>query len=637
MKKKQLDKNTVIITGASGFIGRHLIPIFLKHNYTILALCRNKEKLKKFEWYKDVISYEIDIDKEKFKIPIKNISGMIHLAWQNLPIYSHNLHVKKNFPSNLNFIKQFVSQGLNKVLVTGTCLEYGKKNGAMIAYEKTTPITNYGIAKDKLRESLFQLSKEKKVKIQWARLFYMYGNGQHPNSLYSKFNEAIANNSKIFDMSMGDQMRDYLKVEDVALKLYELFISDQAGIFNVCSGKPIQIKELVNKWIRMKKTKIQLNLGKFKYPDHEAFSFWGVSNIKYNFYLPSLPNAPLKSLNDKQKMGPVCLRHNEALDFLENESFEDSLIDYSNNYENSQAYSPRFYKHMNNVLEILKKEFPKNSLVVEVGCGKGDFVKLLADDAYFKVKGFDASYEGNNTLIEKRYLDKNDRIRADIVVLRHVLEHIPNPFAFLLNLFSIFGNTPIYIEVPNSNWILKNQTFFDITYEHVNYFSTKALKSLFDDKKIKSSLLFEDQYQFVISNLSKLNVQFEKNYYSKQWNYKSFNELFPNVEKLMQKFNFIANGRNIYLWGAATKGCLFLSHCHEKKYLINNVRFAIDLNPNKIGKFLPKSNIPIRNKKDFFSEAKEGDLLIISNPAYQEEIINDINKNLNIKIKISVL
>ena len=312
---------------------------------------------------------------------------------------------------------------------------------------------------------------------------------------------------------------------------------------------------------------------------------------------------------------------------LENEAFDPRLIDYSDSYENSQAHSPRFLSHMRSVLDLLKDEFPKNSKIVEVGCGKGDFVEMLQKDGTFKITGYDASYEGDSALIEKRYLDESDCISADLIVLRHVLEHVPNPYNFLTLLKNIFGDAKIYIEVPNYDWIVKNKTFFDITYEHVNYFSQNSLLKLFDDPAARHGLMFEDQYQFVIAPVTSLNIMFDQYYQSADWKFLTFEDLFPDMNHCIERLDQLAEGRSVYVWGAATKGCLFLTHCMNQQRLIDKVRFAIDQNPQKIGKFLPGSYVPIKSKEDFIQEAEAGDVLIISNEAYKEEIVSYLDKS----------
>jgi hypothetical protein len=318
-------------------------------------------------------------------------------------------------------------------------------------------------------------------------------------------------------------------------------------------------------------------------------------------YLPSLPNAPLQNRANDQRLGPVRLRYNETINFLENEAFDPSLIDYSQGYQNSQAHSPKFVSHMKNVLAILKTQLPKESLIVEVGCGKGDFVELIQKDGYFQVRVFDASYSGENNAIEKRYLSTNDKVTADMVVLRHVLEHVPQPHAFLKMLGAVFGSAKIYIEVPNYDWIVDNKTYFDITYEHVNYFSRTSLACLFKKEKLKYGLMFDNQYHYVISDLTSIDFSFKDQYESKNWTYPTLDILFPDILKEIERIESLSEGKQLFLWGAATKGCLFLAHCAANKKLIDRFSFAIDVNPKKIGKFLPGSLVEIKSKDKFFN------------------------------------
>lgn len=283
---------------------------------------------------------------------------------------------------------------------------------------------------------------------------------------------------------------------------------------------------------------------------------------------------------------------------------------------------------MTNVIELLKKQLPINSNVVEIGCGKGDFVELLNEDGYFNATGYDATYEGNNKKIFKRYLNIEDKIETGLVILRHVLEHIEKPHIFLSLIKNIFGNGKIYIEVPNYDWIVKNQAFFGITYEHVNYFSQKSLTYFFDDENSKRDLIFNNQYQYIISNIENISNVFSEKYNSDCWTDINFYDLFPNIKnsiiKILEKLKPTSC---IYIWGAAKKGCMFLVYCKNLNLLIDKINFVIDINPNKQNKFLPYSLIPIKSKEEFFEVVKTEDVLLISNPNYKNEILRDIHLN----------
>ncbi len=625
MRERKQKLRQVIVSGATGFVGQHLIPLLLNNNYKVVATARDPIKAKHFDWFKDVQFITTDFHKDSTKIDIEDGAGLIHLAWQGLPNYKSLSHFEENLPFNYKFVKSLVLSGVRQVLITGTCFEYGFQSGPVVSTAIPLPNNPYALAKDSLRQQLEFLSKEHSFRFQWARLFYMYGKGQNPKSLLSQLDTAIENNEAIFNMSRGEQLRDYLPIEAVAQQLIDLFESSRSGAFNICSGNPISVRRLVEERINKLGSPIQLNIGHYPYPDYEPMAFWGVRDIGETVLLPTLPNAPHQTKTEGQRLAPLRLRFNSALNFVENEAFDSNLIDYSEDYENSQVHSAKFKEHMLSVLALLKNKLPKGSVIAEVGCGKGDFVEMIQADGYFKVKGYDASYDGNNKSIERRYLNNLDKIDADLVVLRHVLEHVPNPYNFLSLLKTVFGKARIYIEVPNYDWIIENKTFFDITYEHVNYFSQRALKFLFQQSTVEHGLLFNEQYQYVISEVSCLNSEFEHNYKSNSWKYYSFSEMFPNIQNDIKHFEKIALNHSVFLWGAATKGCLFLAHCANNNRLVDKVRFAVDMNPKKIGKYLPGSLIAIKSKEDFFATAESGDVLLISNPAYKDEIVAQVN------------
>lgn len=324
----------------------------------------------------------------------------------------------------------------------------------------------------------------------------------------------------------------------------------------------------------------------------------------------------------------MALRRNTKLELIENGEFDGSLVVYDDTYQNNQTYSPLFKSYMLSILEMLKLQFPKGSSLVEVGCGKGDFIELLLEDGYFSPVGFDAAYEGNNDKIQKRYLIEGDTFSADVIVLRHVLEHIQAPHRFLNVLKNIFGNAAIYIEVPNYDWIVEQQAFFDITYEHVNYFSLNALANLFDSGSVKQGVLFNGQYQYVISEIKNLSKDFEYFYDSDVWEALDFKKLFPKlISKISEIERAASEKRSVYIWGAATKGCMFLVHCVHQNRLFKKIEFAIDINPSKWNKYLPGSLVPIRPKSELFKKAKLNDLLIVANPNYKAEIWDELEKN----------
>lgn len=320
-------------------------------------------------------------------------------------------------------------------------------------------------------------------------------------------------------------------------------------------------------------------------------------------------------------MGPVELRHNAPLSFVENGSFDPDLMTYDAGYQNSQASSEAFLSHMRSVLGLLKSHFLEGARLVEVGCGKGDFIEMVQADGWFHASGYDAAYEGKNPSIEKRFLGCDDRVDADIVVLRHVLEHIHTPHRFVALLSKVFRNASIYVEVPEFGWIEKNQTFFDITYEHVNYFSPDALAALFK-KCDANGLLFGGQYQYIIASIEKTNLgTFAHHYANAVWQPLPYDTLFPSLNDCFAAIEGAAPEGRVFVWGAATKGVLFCHHLKRlQPNLFSRIIAAIDINPMKQGCWLPSSVLPILSDEAYIADARDGDVILVMNPNYANEI-----------------
>lgn len=268
----------VLVTGATGFIGRHLIPLLLQSDHIVTTIVRDIDRVKKFPWYGKVelITANIHAVDTCWPVRIGEIDVLIHLAWSDLSNYHSVIHFEKTLPADYTFLKKMVSLGIKQILVTGTCFEYGKQEGALNEDLPTMPNNSYALAKDSLRKFLFAWKKEEPFTLQWARLFYMYGEGQNSSSLLAQLNDAIRSGQDVFNMSKGEQLRDYLPVEQVAYYLLRLAeCQNYDGIVNVCSGYPISVRTLVDNYLIQKNTKMTLNLGYYPYADYEPMAFWG--------------------------------------------------------------------------------------------------------------------------------------------------------------------------------------------------------------------------------------------------------------------------------------------------------------------------------------------------------------------------
>lgn len=271
----------ILVTGATGFIGNHVIRALIKRDIQVIASSRNKNKAKTMDWFSAVDYRPLDTTALS-KAPYQALGSpdrMIHLAWGGLPNYKDNFHLTHNLPANINFLARMIDGGLKHLLVAGTCFEYGMQEGELSENMKTKPDNPYGQAKDALRKELEKTTKETGVIFQWARLFYMFGPGQGAASLFSLLQESINNKEETFNMSGGEQIRDFLPVETVAENLVRIALqNDIIGIINVCSGRNATIMELVKEYLKENNAKIKLNPGYYPYPDYEPFRFWGNTN-----------------------------------------------------------------------------------------------------------------------------------------------------------------------------------------------------------------------------------------------------------------------------------------------------------------------------------------------------------------------
>jgi dTDP-6-deoxy-L-talose 4-dehydrogenase (NAD+) len=202
--------------------------------------------------------------------------AVIHLAWGGLPNYASAHHLEVELPAHRSFLGALVEAGLPCLTVAGTCLEYGLREGALDESLPTSPVTAYGRAKDALRGDLERHRAARPFRLTWARLFYLYGAGQAQGSLVPQLEAAIARGDPVFDMSGGEQRRDYLPVGEAARYLVALALNERDnGVVNVCSGAPISVRELAEGVVARHRSPIRLNLGRYPYPDYEPMAFWG--------------------------------------------------------------------------------------------------------------------------------------------------------------------------------------------------------------------------------------------------------------------------------------------------------------------------------------------------------------------------
>ena len=267
----------VLLTGHSGFIGQNLLKYLLRKKIDLFVTKHNKIKI---FGKKNINIIDLNSDLKKDEL-FKNFDLVIHAAWGNLENYNSPNHTQKILPENFKFLKKLIFLGVKNLVVLGSCFELGNCSGEVLESQIMKPNTLYGKAKTKLYIKLISLQNKKKFNLTWTRIFYTYGPNQRNKSIFTQLKKFNKDNKKsVFELTDGKQLRDYMHVSTLAKKIVELsFHKKNFGIVNVCSGKPISIKNIVLKWKNRFKWKIKLKFGSKNMKKYEPSSFWG-STVK---------------------------------------------------------------------------------------------------------------------------------------------------------------------------------------------------------------------------------------------------------------------------------------------------------------------------------------------------------------------
>lgn len=272
----------VLVTGASGSMGGMVITELLKRGgVEIIATSRDAEKATQLDFYNRVtyIPYDINEPSEKdlfsfFGKP----DTVIHIAWEKLDNYNVPEHITVYLENHKKFISNLFRNGLKDFNGIGTCYECGLHEG-ILKEDCTTPPTSqpYSVAKNLLRQFTEVESKKYNVTLKWIRFFYVFGPsvGKVRKNLYTLLQQAMQNGDKTFNMSGGEQVRDFSTPQEMAQRVVRISLQNAVtGIINCGSGRPVKLKEFIQEYLDANNSKIELNLGFYPYADYEPMVTW---------------------------------------------------------------------------------------------------------------------------------------------------------------------------------------------------------------------------------------------------------------------------------------------------------------------------------------------------------------------------
>lgn len=319
-----------------------------------------------------------------------------------------------------------------------------------------------------------------------------------------------------------------------------------------------------------------------------------------------------------------------------NVAFDPTKLGYSQDYENSLHYSPRFQEYAQSLASsLVERHNLYDKDIIEIGCGKGDFLISLCEFANNRGVGFDPSYvpraehsplQDRVQFIQDFYSERYKNYKADFICCRHTLEHVPNPSDLLEPLRQAIGDrldTVVFFEVPNALHTFRNLAVWDIIYEHCCYFAPTSMAHAFSTHGFQVCDLketFEGQFLCLealpvpgeiapsenrkdeVEALSKDIATFKA----------KFDAL---VETWEQKLRQIANAeQRAVVWGAGSKGVTFLNILSNQ----DSIEYIVDLNPRKQGMYVAGTGQKIVPPE--FLQEYQPDVVIVMNPIYEAEI-----------------
>lgn len=307
--------------------------------------------------------------------------------------------------------------------------------------------------------------------------------------------------------------------------------------------------------------------------------------------------------------GDLVLAQDEASGLVSNIAFDPDKLDYDDSYQNEQGHSPAFQGHLSEVLATIDRQF-RSARILEIGCGKGAFLEQLRLEGH-DAWGVDPAYEGDAPYILKAAFEPGLDLRGDAIVMRHVLEHIPQPVGFLATALEANGGQgTIYIEVPCLDWILRKRAWFDVFYEHVNYFRLADFDRMFG-KVHESGHLFGGQYLYAVADLASLRNPAGSGPAAAA---NMPGDFFASIDACLGESE--AAPQRV-VWGGAAKGVMFSHHTLARGLPLD---FAIDINPAKQGKFLAGTGLAVLSPQEGLARMRPGADIFVMNSNYLDEI-----------------
>lgn len=267
-----MSKKKVLVTGANGYIGRHVVSYLLDEGVDVIA--------------SDYIFDAVDPRASRCLTPlfggaedIYRQTGQpdvcIHLAWRDGFVHNSDSHIE-DLPKHYTFLKNMLLGGLPQLVVMGSMHEVGYWEGAITEDTPTNPMSMYAIAKNSLRQMTQLIAKQQGACFQWIRGYYIIGDDIHSNSIFSKIVKAEQAGQEEFPFTSGKNLYDFQTLDELVEGICAVALQTKVtGIINCCSGVPVSLAEKVEGFIKDHGYKIRLKYGAFPDRAYDSPGVWG--------------------------------------------------------------------------------------------------------------------------------------------------------------------------------------------------------------------------------------------------------------------------------------------------------------------------------------------------------------------------
>lgn len=251
----------ILVTGADGYIGRHIVNNLLDLGHEVIAVDIHTDDINDKAEKRKLNLFTADLTNVYTSLGSPDVC--LHMAWRDGFVHNSVNHIG-DLSSHYKFLVALMEQGLKHLAVMGTMHEVGYWEGKIDENTPCNPISMYGIAKDALRRSMIAYCKSNSILLQWLRGFYILGDDKKNHSIFSKLLQADEQGQELFPFTTGKTKYDFINVDELVEQISKAVTqTDVTGIINCCSGNPMTLAERVENFIKDHKLKIRLNYGVF--------------------------------------------------------------------------------------------------------------------------------------------------------------------------------------------------------------------------------------------------------------------------------------------------------------------------------------------------------------------------------------